>query len=542
MVPAASLAETSHWDNGPEFDNDYARGEEWCYEGSYCDDYYAYDGYDSEVEPSGESLATEQEDSDGLVSLPEDFVVSDMEDCDEDFTCDYDEMYAHEEYSNVEKSSNNFEDYTYEYEDEYGYEEDWIVESDAAPEESATEHVVAENPAPDEDYYEDYWYDDDYVYTYESDPEDEMSSPVEPSQDTASNMVADVEEPMAEDDFSYEFDSYEMYYGYEDGDAEIADEATADETELAEDVTESSESEWEDYYYGDEYRYYYEEYDNGDNSVAEEMPTEETFESEADAEETWAAEYEYNASDYDYYDYEMESVNEVAADANESAEMWDESYDDVDPMEQYGYEYEAWNDTEQADAEPEGRVELDLFAWEAPELLHAADCRLIRSVERLSDHPASERRACLNSYIESLGFEAIDFAYRFEDAADADVLTLADDLPSAAAFLACYRLIEQGRVEMDDAVVLLETALSGLSLEWIEDVGRISSSNEVASTSHPVVDALATAATRSIASAGTLAAAISKQLTALPWTELEGRLEEIRAAFRPLGNNETQTF
>ena len=53
---------------------------------------------------------------------------------------------------------------------------------------------------------------------------------------------------------------------------------------------------------------------------------------------------------------------------------------------------------------------------------------------------------------------------------------------------------------------------------------------------------MAAAATQSIASVNALAAAISQRLADLPWTEIEGRLDEIRSAFRPLENDDTLTF
>lgn len=123
------------------------------------------------------------------------------------------------------------------------------------------------------------------------------------------------------------------------------------------------------------------------------------------------------------------------------------------------------------------------------------------------------------------------------------MLTLAVDLPSAAAFLAAYRLVEEGKVGTDDAVLLLEAALSRLDAEWIESVGRIAPpAEETVSVSHPVVGAMAVAANHSIARIQTLVGAVAEQVAKLPWDELSGRLEEIRSAFRPLGSDATQKF
>jgi hypothetical protein len=211
-------------------------------------------------------------------------------------------------------------------------------------------------------------------------------------------------------------------------------------------------------------------------------------------------------------------------------------------MDHYGYEYDVPAEWKEMKAEKEIEADLDLFAWQPSELLHDADCNLIRSIERLSGEPAAVRRACLNEYIEGLGFEAIDFAYRYEDAADADVLTLADDLPGAAAFLASYRLVERGQIGMDDAVGLLNSALSGLSLDWIEGVGRLAVPEKTLSASHPVVNAMAAAATHSIAGVRDLVTAVSERLADLPWNEFSQRLEEVRSALLPFGSDDPSTF
>ena len=595
IVPPASWDEVSHWDNGSiledevynndndlcqeEYCNDYEEYEfayecadleetytddlaeeqaaepnqvdrdedAYCYEDYYYDE-YPYDGYDSEVVLNDEETpASTDENADGLVDIPEDSTYSDIEDS---YGSSYgyyssysddDEMYAHDEYMGTDDNSDSSEDYAYDYDDESGYEDDWSTDYEMEPaedEDETVQDVTAEAYADDEEHYRDYWYDDEYVSVYGSDDEEEeMISSEDRSQDAELAVVNDTEEAEAEEDFSYEFDDYELYYGYDDIE-EVLDDTVPTESESADDVAETTESNWEDYYYGDEYQYYSEEYEN--DSIAEDTSNSESVVSEATAEEAWADEYDYYNDGY--YDYEMSDTDETTAIADEPTETWDEIYDDYDPMEQYEYEYEAstGGQTENPEDLPENG--LDLFTWRATELLQEKDCDLIRSIDRLATGHASDRRACLNDYIETLGFEAIDFAYRYEDTTDSDVLALADDLPGTAAFLAAYRLIENRKIAIDDAVVLLESALAGLSLDWIEDVGRISASDHVASASHPVVVALATAANRSIASLGAATEVISAQIESLPWAELEGRLHEIRAAFRPLGSGDSATF
>lgn len=584
-LPASSLEGVSHWDNGPVLkdesnNDDYACEEEfcwesgwgyddagdqeayasditedvasesfdhdddsWCYENNCCDE-YAYDSYELDT--------SETKEVDGLVDLPEDAVYSDLETPSEDFGYDYgyDEMYAHDEYMDVDEGTqNDTEDDTCELADDFGYEDEWASEY----EQGATEGVEGEQAAnetsdDDPEMYEDYWYDEEYVYDYEDGYDDgydesEMGGMDEQSAQVALTPNAEAQEAVEEEDFSYEFDDYEMYYGYEEESAELTEDVTNSE-EIAEDATESQDSNWDDYYYGNEYESNYEEYESDSQPIAEEMATDEATDTEAVAEEAWADEYRYDSYEYDYYDYDYDMEGADAADAatDDPEDSWDQPYDYRDPMDQYGYEYRdasEWTGMEEDEA---GEVALDLFAWQPRELLGVADRSLIQSIELLAGQSASKRRTCLNNYIEALGFEAIDFAYRYEDATDSDVLTLADDLPGAAAFLGCYRLVEQGKVGMDDGVLLLQDALSGLSLDWIEEVGRLAVPEEMASGSHPVVDALVGAANQSIASVTAITAAVSQQLADLPWVELEGRLEEIRSAFRPLGSDHSLTF
>ena len=586
MVPAASLDEVSHWDNGPVLEDevynegdtsedefcwesdcgyDYAEGQEallgevaeeveseaaneaeagWCYENDCCDK-YAFDGYEPD--------APVAEEADGVVDLPENAVYSDLETPSEQYgyDYDYDDWYAHEESINAnEKIQPESDGYVYESEDDFDYEDEWMADY----EQGAIEAEGVKQPAAGSrdyatDMYEDYWYDEEYAYDYEDGyDKSEIGGMDEQPAEVVSTADAEVQEAVEEEDFSYEFDDYEMYYGYEEERAELA-EQVADSEEIVDDATESRDSDWEDYYYEDEYEYYHDEYESGSQSIANEVDVDEAMESEAVAEETWADEhesdsYEYDYYEYDYYDYEygMESADAADVSTDESLESWDAPYDYQDPMDQYGDEYDVSGESAHEGESESGEVATDLFTWQPSQLLRDADLQLIRSIEQLSDQPAAERRTCLNSHIEVLGFEAIDFAYRYEDATDSDVLVLADDLPGAAAFLACYRLVEQGRIGMDDGILLLQTALSGLSLDWIEEVGQIASPKEVVLEPHPVVRALLAASDQAVTSASALSDAVSQQLSEMPWTELQGRLKEIRAAFRPLGTEHISTF
>jgi len=167
--------------------------------------------------------------------------------------------------------------------------------------------------------------------------------------------------------------------------------------------------------------------------------------------------YEY-AEPYDYYGEEQSSPDESA----------DETYEEHD--------YCAWPEGEEyvAQQSDESRESgLELFSWQPADLLATADQQLLRTLETLCEDPSGARRSVLNDHLEGMGFEAIDFASRFEDVTGMEALGLADDLPGAAAFLACFRLVEQGELGMDEAVDLLRRSLQSPSLDWIEGVRQI---------------------------------------------------------------------
>ena len=121
---------------------------------------------------------------------------------------------------------------------------------------------------------------------------------------------------------------------------------------------------------------------------------------------------------------------------------------------------------------------LELFAWNPTDLLVGDDQRLLRQLERLCEAPSAARQAVLDGYIDSRGMEAIAFARRFEDATAIEMDSLADDLPGVAAFLASYRLVEQGELGMDEAVEVARRSLRSMPSEWIAGVRGIATRPE----------------------------------------------------------------
>ncbi len=273
--------------------------------------------------------------------------------------------------------------------------------------------------------------------------------------------------------------------------------------------------------------------------------------------------YEYDEYEYDQAgdatdeaDSPQQSLEEDSSEMGTEAEAPDDfSYDDADPYEYYGY---GTGEVEQPPAEDaaEEVMEpstsgLELFAWRPGELLVDSDRQILADLERLCDRPSGTRRATLNEYLDTLGMEAIDLATRFEDVTGIEVLSFADDLPAAAAFLASFRLRQQRELGIDETVDLLQRSLKNVSLDWIEGVGEIAreglpdaasnapgDSGDISVSDHPMVGAMVHAATHSIEGLRVVVAGVSERLAEIPWESIAARLGEGPTAARPAGNDQ----
>ena len=413
----------------------------------------------------------------------------------------------------------------------YGYGEEPIdgqTGAEQAGEVIIVEDLPAEPPADAPVYDEEDCYEDtDYTWDEEA-----AATPEE-------------EPAVGENDFSYEFDDYEMHYGYEadelnamedEAAANVAEEPAADAVEApAANVAEEAAA-----------------------NVAEEPATDVAEEPAADVTEAPSADVAETPAADVAAEPAADAVEEPAAAAEaegpsaDQEEEWEpytyeNAYDYADPTEHYGCGYDD-GEIEGSSSEASGpaeapRAAADLFSRQPSELLEESDWALMRTLESLYREPSAARRARLNDYIESLGFEAIDFAYRFEDSSDSDVLALADDLASVATLLACYRLVERDEICIDDAVGLLQRSLSSVTLDWIEGVGEGAASPAAESRAdgsvHPVVGAMVAATNRSIVAAKALAAGIAAELAEMPWTALTGRPGEVRSAAKPVSDGQS---
>ena len=152
---------------------------------------------------------------------------------------------------------------------------------------------------------------------------------------------------------------------------------------------------------------------------------------------------------------------------------------------------------------------LALFTWEPAELLTWSDQEILRLLATVVNQESGVRRAVLSDYIESLGMEAIDLSIRFEEVSGLVVPSLSDDLAQTAAFMACFRLVERGELEFDEALALLQKSLSHRSGRWncwIDEVTR------VRVTSNPMLKAVVRTAANSLERLGGAISGISRQI------------------------------
>ena len=141
-----------------------------------------------------------------------------------------------------------------------------------------------------------------------------------------------------------------------------------------------------------------------------------------------------------------------------------------------GIDESAWDNGDESGVEAGGAAREVSLARRTPQWLTAVraerlivtDRQLLEELERLSDASPWVRRLALDDYLVSLGSEVLGFVAHFENVAGEDVLDCSQHVPAATAFLASYRLYEQGLVGMDDAVQLVQQIRKELPQGWVE--------------------------------------------------------------------------
>jgi hypothetical protein len=175
----------------------------------------------------------------------------------------------------------------------------------------------------------------------------------------------------------------------------------------------------------------------------------------------------------------------------------------------------------------------ELFARRPGELLSSSDQQLLRTLAAIGEEAADSRRTTVSDYLRGLGREAVEFTSSFENATGVESASLGDDLPGLAAFLASYRLVEQGKSSMDEAIQSLHQGLEHRSQSWADAVRELTTGTtdesrnstghsepcpgETTSGGAPVVDTVARAAVQTLSDFGAAVWSLSCQIAATEW-------------------------
>jgi len=204
--------------------------------------------------------------------------------------------------------------------------------------------------------------------------------------------------------------------------------------------------------------------------------------------------YEYSCPREKYgYDEGVDSQPDNAAEANVEQSQESNSEANQSPTNsefQYDYKYEpyreSYNDCEpsadvsggsnsnESATPPERSADLmDLSAFLAGELLTAGDQDLLRKLAHLFEEPRDVRQQLVSEYLGGQGSQALELASRLQDVRGTEAVSLVDDLPSLAALLAGFRLVERDDLDVEQAADLLQRSLDNLPEQWIGGVNAI---------------------------------------------------------------------
>jgi hypothetical protein len=294
------------------------------------------------------------------------------------------------------------------------------------------------------------------------------------------------EPSMGDDAWRYEYSYPESRYGYG-----VESEAADDEAALPDPCTESN-AETDEMYSGSsepqeandeslandhqsmwEEKYGYDAEEMSGRATDEEYANaEERADEQSDAEMDYA---EYSPSYADAYTDNRESRDAASEQGPADESAWDGGPNEAD-LEQGNWMPSENNDPVQNEAQPaEG---LERFGYLPQHLLIRPDQELLQELQRLADLSPGERQVAFRQYVESLGSVATEFATQYENITGDEAAMLTDDVASAAAFLAVYRLYEQGELGIDEAIDLLRQTLNHLSQEWMDGVKEITTESD----------------------------------------------------------------
>jgi len=344
-----------------------------------------------------------------------------------------------------------------------------------------------------------------YQYWYPEEKYGADSDESEWSDDTAAD------DEVADGDYDEDEDASSSYMN-DDGAAEqeTSDVPAAEEYDWGEHAYDA-EDHGDDYGYrpspmAEKYGHYYDESMAADE--AEEPYDDET--ALTDEELAAAAAAEAAASDEDVMEIDLTESSaswdyghEPYSDSVTADEEYDENYggasdsemyqeengfedSSVPPwIEEYRTQGHAWDEdlpAATAEIETPRPAGLELFAANPADLLLLPDQDLVRQLNGLSLR-YGEREMALNDYLESLGSEAVNFALQYASLTGKEAVSLSDDLTATVAFLAAFRLYEQGSLGLGEAVDALERTVESRPTTWVDgtiSIAGTSSSNRTA--------------------------------------------------------------
>jgi hypothetical protein len=225
-----------------------------------------------------------------------------------------------------------------------------------------------------------------------------------------------------------------------------------------------------------------------------------------------------------------EQANQPPAPAPAEGVQPSGEYQDVPADRRYG-EAVSPSVTEQSSPRSEG----ELFARQPGELLSSSDQQLLRTLQALGEEAADSRCGTVSDYLHGLGQEAAEFSSRFENATGLDSASLGDNLPGLAAFLASYRLVQQGKSTIDEAIQSLHQGLENRSQSWADRVRELTtgatdetgnatgngnsqpSQGDTTSNAVPVMGTVAKAAVQTLSDFGAAVWSLACQMASTDW-------------------------
>ena len=133
--------------------------------------------------------------------------------------------------------------------------------------------------------------------------------------------------------------------------------------------------------------------------------------------------------------------------------------------------------TEQFASEDEGlcRSGISLFAEHPADLLNSSDWEILQYLNSLQGDDLGAAAACLDEYLNTMGWHVYELTYRVEAARGISRIALARDLVAVSLLLATCRLVEKGELGIEEAGRVLEQSLQRVPEAWsaaIENLGR----------------------------------------------------------------------